>query len=422
MKKTILILSYSNLISDPRVYKQMLFLKDNYEVKVLGINDPCIKGVEYIPCWSLSENIGSYTFRTVELNAHSKILRSRFPDLNMDFQDYAHLIRFMLPRMAFSKNFFEKKYWNLPYIKQALDALRGHYFDVILANDYDMLPLAVRISRARPIIFDSHEFAPKQQSSLGFYLYQKPYRHYLLKKYLPQVRAVTTVCPYFVKDFKKFYNINARTVYNVPFYEHIRPTLSKGPDIHLIHHGGASPSRALEKMIHAVRALDKRFHLDMMLVSNNQEYVDFLKKTAQGDGRIRFIKPVPMQEISKFISRYDIGLYMLPPTNYNQKYALPNKFFEFIQARLALAVGPSHEMAQLVRLYHLGIIAKDFTAKKMALALSQVDLRQVAFFKENASRIAYEWSAQGVKSAWLDIIGEVLCEPDGLVKTSICRE
>ena len=88
--------------------------------------------------------------------------------------------------------------------------------------------------------------------------------------------------------------------------------------------------------------------------------------------------------------------------------------FEFIQARLALAIGPSPEMAQLVRLHHLGIIAKDFTAKKMAQALGQVDLDQIAFFKENASRVAYEWSAQAVKSVWLDIINGVLCDPDGL--------
>ena len=55
-----------------------------------------------------------------------------------------------------------------------------------------------------------------------------------------------------------------------------------------------------------------------------------------------------MHELPRMANDYDVGLYLLPPTNFNQRYALPNKFFEFIQGRLAIAIGPSPEMAKLV--------------------------------------------------------------------------
>ena len=41
----------------------------------------------------------------------------------------------------------------------------------------------------------------------------------------------------------------------------------------------------------------------------------------------------------------DVGVFCMPPINVNARYALPNKFFDFVQARLAVAVGPAEEMA-----------------------------------------------------------------------------
>ena len=55
-----------------------------------------------------------------------------------------------------------------------------------------------------------------------------------------------------------------------------------------------------------------------------------------------------MHEIVDTIAEYDIGLFILSPINFNYYHALPNKLFEFIQARLAIAVSPSPEMARIV--------------------------------------------------------------------------
>ena len=37
--------------------------------------------------------------------------------------------------------------------------------------------------------------------------------------------------------------------------------------------------------------------------------------------------------IVRTINQFDLGVYLLPPVNFNSAHALPNKFFEFIQAR-----------------------------------------------------------------------------------------
>jgi hypothetical protein len=57
---------------------------------------------------------------------------------------------------------------------------------------------------------------------------------------------------------------------------------------------------------------------------------------------------------------------------FNLKYILPNKFFEFIQARLAVAIGPSVEMKRLVKEWDCGIVAANFEAKSMAAEINRL--------------------------------------------------
>jgi hypothetical protein len=78
----------------------------------------------------------------------------------------------------------------------------------------------------------------------------------------------------------------------------------------------------------------------------------------------------------------------LEPTNLNNHFALPNKLFEFIQARLAIAIGPSPEMAKIVQEYQLGIVAQDFKPETMAAALNKMTKESMDAFKLNADKAA----------------------------------
>ena len=101
-----------------------------------------------------------------------------------------------------------------------------------------------------------------------------------------------------------------------------------------------------------------------------------------------------MKEIPLFINHYDIGVYILKPSNFNQKYSLPNKFFEFIQARLALAIGPSPEMEKIVKRYNLGVIASDFSPKEMAKVLNKLDKEKIDFYKNQSHKFSLELSSK----------------------------
>ena len=76
--------------------------------------------------------------------------------------------------------------------------------------------------------------------------------------------------------------------------------------------------------------------LDLVLVPANDggRYLRILHERAS---RVR-ADPVPRprhpDELPAALNPYDIGVYCLPPANVNMEYALPDKLFDFVQARL----------------------------------------------------------------------------------------
>ncbi|WP_334092967.1 hypothetical protein [Helicobacter typhlonius] len=188
------------------------------------------------------------------------------------------------------------------------------------------------------------------------------------------------------------------------------PTHYVNPNhIRIIHHGYASPDRKIEGMIETMDYVDSRFHLDLMLVPNYQrDYYQTLQAMVEKRKNVRILPPVSFEEIIPFSAQYDIGFYILKPANFNHLYALPNKFFEFIQARLAIAISPNPEMARLTKQYNLGIISKDFSAKEMAQSLNALTKEQILQYKENANQTAKILNAEKEGEKVLGVLEEVL--------------
>jgi glycosyltransferase involved in cell wall biosynthesis len=86
---------------------------------------------------------------------------------------------------------------------------------------------------------------------------------------------------------------------------------------------------------------------------------------------------------------YDVGFYPLYPTNYNNLIALPNKFFEFIAAGLAVCIGPSPSMAEIIEQYNCGLIVPSFEPELFAETLNNTsakkwdDLKMASFQARN---------------------------------------
>ena len=106
------------------------------------------------------------------------------------------------------------------------------------------------------------------------------------------------------------------------------------------------------------------------------------------------------------MNSYDIGLYILPPTNINNKYPLPNKLFEFIQSRLAVAIGPSPEMARIVKKYNLGVVSEEFTSQSLAKTIKSLEIKDLITYKKYTNIAASLLSSKDAKNQWRQIINK----------------
>lgn len=373
----ILIISFTNPNSDPRVYRHIMSLKDHYEVTVAG-----------------TEAFQSEQVRSLVLN---------FPPQR---KTLFHKISRAIDMFIKGPDSF---YWGTGLIQQSYELLSQHGFDGYLANDIETLPLVLALQQKHypqaKVVYDAHEYTPREFEELWKWrLLIKPYKTALCQKYMPLADRVVTVCQTIAEEYAKVFGIPQPTVVtNAPFFETLEPGVVNENHIKLIHHGGAVPSRKIELMIDMFEYLDSRFSLDLMLLENHPEYMKMLKSRAAPFSQIQFIPPVPMPQIANKINDYDIGVYILYPSNFNNRVALPNKFFEFVQGRLAIAIGPSPEMARLVKQYSCGVVATEFTAKALAQKLNALSSDDLKALKQQSHRAAKELSAEYNQKVLLEL-------------------
>lgn len=349
-RKNILIIAYSNLGTDPRVLRQINALKNDYNLLTLG-------------------------YSAVE-------------DESIEFHQIYTLPPFSLKRKL--KRFFQlisgqhdTYYWD-DCKKTLVEKLRDKKLDAIIANDIHTLPLALKIAEKNcKVYFDAHEYHPLEfDDNLKWKLIHRPYVQYLCKQYIPQCDVFTTLNEGIAEEYFKFLSTKPEIVTNASEYQSLTPSLVNASRIRMIHHGAANRSRKIETMIQMMDHLDENYELDLMLVGD-KAYINELSEKARSYKNVRFIPPVRTEEISSHINSYDIGVYILPPTNFNNRLALPNKIFEFVQARLAIAISPNPEMERIVKTYDLGVVAKNFEASSLAESIKTLSREQIFIHKKN---------------------------------------
>jgi hypothetical protein len=372
----VLVISFSDLSSDPRVDRQINALLARHEVAAAGLAPPGYDGVTFIDITTPRLGIVDGSLGVARLLAHR----------------------------------FEAAYWRHPRNREVLRCLRGVEADVVLANDLAALPIALALGM--PVVLDAHEFAPEEFSErLWWRTLIAPYVDWQCRSYLPRVAAMTTVGKGIADAYARAYGARAEIVMNAPPFAELDPVPPHDP-IRVLHHGIAQRGRGLDEMLRLAGLLDGRFTVDFVLAGGSSRFRDALVARASGNSRVRFPSPVPMREIVRTANAYDIGLFLLPPNNLNRRYALPNKLFEFIQARLAVAVGPSPEMAGLVHHYGCGVVAGDFTPEALAAELNALDAVKIAALKRASHTAAAELCAERNVDRILDTIDEALALPD----------
>ena len=371
-----LVISFSDLASDPRVDRQIETLRGGgYEVVAAGLGPPAYTDAEFV---DLAMPPRRATGRALGL---ARLLARRH----------------------------DAVYWTHPHNRRALELLSGVRADVVVANDMPALPLALALPGAAPVVFDAHEYAPSEQAERrAWRAVMAPYMRTLCRLYLPRVAGMMTVSPGIAELYRREYGVDAAVVTNAPRHDPDLAPSPVGDPIRLLHHGVAQRGRLIERCLDVFELLGPGFAIDLVLAPGDAAYREELAARAETLPGARVLPPHPMRELVRRANAYDIGIYLLAPRSDNYRHALPNKFFEFIQARLAVAIGPLPDMAAIVREWGCGVVADDFESATMATALRALTREDVAALKARAHAAAPELSHDRDREVLLDVVRRAL--------------
>ncbi|MFA6127025.1 MAG: hypothetical protein WC699_06950 [Bacteroidales bacterium] len=284
----------------------------------------------------------------------------------------------------------DKLYVNRFNLKRICCDLKANSYSLIVVEDLDLLPVANFIRHLGNIVFDAREYYPKQnEENRWFRFVEAKRRNALLRRYLPVCDEFITVSPGLANAYAKEFGANPQVILSTPDYREVKIKPAETNMIKLVHHGIANRNRRLGNMIEIVKRLDNRYSLDFYL-TGSVKYIEELKDAAKGHDCIIFNDPVEFDMIIPTLSNYDIGFYFLEPIGFNVTYNLPNKIFEFIQSRLAVVIGPSPNMAEIVSKYSCGFISNEFSIDSMVDTLDKLTLEDINTAKRNSDRAAKE--------------------------------
>lgn len=366
MRQRLLILSLSDISQDARVRKQVELFAERYEVTTCGFGEAARDDIEHLP---LTGRV-SRRFKYVEA-------------------------------LALRLHWYSLAYRLHPRSREARRALRGRSFDAVLANDVDTVEVAQAIVDPLHVHADLHEYFPGlHDQNPAWVRLRKPFLDWILRRFVTPVGSVTTVSETIARRYEAEYGFAAGVVRNAAALASLQPS-TVGEPIRLVHSGVAQENRRIEVMMRAAAVSKTPLTLDLYLTGVGSDYHSSLLALAEELGdRVTVQPPVPQRDLVRVLNSHDVGVFILPDTNTNYRLALPNKFFDYVQARLALIISPTEDMERLLRQHDLGIVAQGTDVDAVVAAFDDLSSDDVTRWKRNADSAAVENSAEAQNPVW----------------------
>ena len=311
----------------------------------------------------------------------------------------------------------DKLYWTMQSAITELYEL-AHTVDagVWLANDWIALPLAARMAKEKggKFVYDTHEFAVEEYAEkLHWRIWKRPLVGAVEREYIGGAAVVSSISAGIAERLDAIYQLPrpSLVIRNTPFYQRFRFRRT-GERIRVLYHGIIVIGRGLEQTIDSVASWRPEFELTIR-GPENPGYSDMLRHRIRDAGlenRVRLVPPVPMTALVEEATAFDIGFFALPGHSRHNEFALPNKFFEYMMAGLALCVSDLPEMARLVEEHQLGALIPTLDPVAIASAINSFDRERIDACKRNALAAAEEFCWERESSRLVDAYRQLLPE------------
>lgn len=276
----------------------------------------------------------------------------------------------------------------------------GENWNVIHCHDLAPLPIAaalVKRTGAR-LIYDAHELETEVFGLSGVRQFLS--RH-VEQHFVRSVDAAITVSPSIRAWYRDTYpGLSVSLVRNIP--HKITETQPPYPwrkelgvpdgALLFIYVGNFASGRGIPLLLDVFTRPDCRHHI---LFMGSGALEPQIQQAAKQCLRIHHHAPVPMAEVVRRVAGADIGLSLLEDTCLNHRYALPNKFFECLQAGVPVLVSDLLDQRNIVTQSGAGWVASH-SVGGLAAVVNGIDQVEYQRKSEAANKLAttIDWNSE----------------------------
>lgn len=286
---------------------------------------------------------------------------------------------------------------------------------LVICHDYFTLDIGYGVATraGAKFVVDCHEYARGQYMDNPYWVkYVRPYVTAFQNHFLARADAVTTVCEGIAEliNREEMLKRPVRVIRSVPF-RNIQPFRPTGESITVFYLGEIYYMRGLHKAIKSIPLWRPEFRFVMQ---GNVEpgYGERLMEIATELGvadRVEIRPPVPFNDIVPSANRIgDIGYFVHKDLSPQKRFVLPNKYFEYVMAGLALCVSDLPEMARLVRQYGFGRLVPRYDEQAIADVINSFDRVSIDEMKQRSLAAAEELNWDVEKRQMLNLYEEIL--------------
>ena len=236
-----------------------------------------------------------------------------------------------------------------------------HKASLFVSNDLDTLLanyLASKLKRL-PLVHDCHEYfrgVPELNGRAGTTRIWKMIEDWIF----PKLRSVYAVNESIAAVYRNEYGNDVHVIRNVPFRKTTSlPGTRTLPDVPedakiILYQGSVNIDRGLEEAIMAMKFVKENACL---VILGTGDIINQLKSLTPEIGvsdRVIFKGAISFEELHQYTLMAHIGLSIEKDVSLNYHFCLPNKFLDYIQARVPVLVSPFPEMKAIVEKYGIG--------------------------------------------------------------------
>jgi glycosyltransferase involved in cell wall biosynthesis len=272
--------------------------------------------------------------------------------------------------------------------------------DVLLSNDLDTLLANTLVAsvRGKKLYYDSHEYFTEVPELVGRPGVRKMWK-FIESVCIKRVNIAFTVSESIARSYTEKYGLNFAVIRNLPIMNKGRKgevkseyNLRDNEDQKIIiYQGSVNVDRGLEEMIDAMENLE---NVKLIILGDGDVMGDLKEKVRVKalEGVVVFLGRVEGEKLHQYTAQGDLGISIEKRNGLSYTYALPNKFFDYIQAGIPSLISDLPEMIQINDKYQVAEVLSSHNPNEMAGQIKSLlqDTDRLNTMKSNTERAASE--------------------------------